>query len=55
MVAGTDWKGLVDAGKLATATMPMLTAYCKENGLRVPTRAKKQDLLEIVDKHLKDA
>jgi ATP-dependent DNA helicase 2 subunit 1 len=55
LAAATDWKEMHDSGKLGKATVPMLTAYCKENGLAVPTKAKKQDLVALVEKHLSDA
>jgi ATP-dependent DNA helicase 2 subunit 1 len=53
--AETDWQGMRAAGKLNKATVVDLTAYCKAHGLTVPSKAKKQDLLELVEKHLSDA
>lgn len=53
--AEINWQEMRAAGKLSKATVADLTAYCKANDLTVPSKAKKQDLLELVDKHLLDA
>jgi hypothetical protein len=46
---------LFATGGLKKATVPALKAYCEANDLKVPAKAKKEDFLLLVEKHLQES
>jgi len=47
-----DWNNLAQSGKLSNLTIPQLKVYLSSQSLKFSSKAKKQDLIDIITQHL---